>query len=172
MKNQIINVPFGFKMAYCFFRKGAIGALTKNPSQLLQQYIPRTGFEGDLTCILCGILPGVEFTTRLFAFGDQNIGRSSANAPANHPAGDLIKIPGRVDIFVTSPCLFDLASRHASCPGLPTIYQSIRITPIVQLLRAVYTVSTWCILWNNNDLDLLCFYRAGWYNEVWGRVLI
>ena len=30
MENQLVNVPFGFKMAHCFSGKGAIGALTKN----------------------------------------------------------------------------------------------------------------------------------------------
>ena len=37
MKNQLVNVPFGFKMAHCFSGKGAICTLTKNPSQLLSR---------------------------------------------------------------------------------------------------------------------------------------
>ena len=35
MKNQLVNVPFGFKMAHCFSGKGAICTLTTNPSQSL-----------------------------------------------------------------------------------------------------------------------------------------
>ena len=36
MENQLVNALFGFKMAHCFSGKGAIGALTKNPSQSLK----------------------------------------------------------------------------------------------------------------------------------------
>ena len=69
------------------------------------------------------------------ALGDQNLGRTSVNAPANHPAGDLIKIPGRVDIFVMSPCLFGLASPACRLPG-PS--DNISINPIPPLVNSLF----------------------------------
>ena len=62
------------------------------------------------------IINGEQGWNLTLALGEQNIGRTSVNAPASHPAGDLIKIPGRVDIFAISPRLVGLASPACKLP--------------------------------------------------------